>query len=406
MKTSAKRKDKNGRILEKGETYQSSFDRYRYTYTSYGKRYSIFAKTLKELREREDEIRKKYYLGMDVANPKITVNEVFEICMATKINIRESSREKYIGVYNRAIRNTIGNRPISSLRFDDIHRLYLTFVNNGRSYNYLCAVNLLIRMCFKRALVNDYIVKDISEGALSEFTKKHEIETAYHKRPSLSLTQTRIFLNELDNDPKWKNIFITLFGTGLRISELLGLTWKDVDFDNGLISVNHQLSTRSAKGRDSYYISLPKTAAGIRSVPMIDEVRNALRDEMAYNQRMHIRCLSDIDGYTDFVFISPKGLVRGRNRINVKIKEVVDKYNENEKQIAQAENREPVLLPRFSAHTTRHTFCTRLCEAGVQGPITQKIMGHSSITTTMDVYAEISEDFKKKEVHTLHGRVI
>lgn len=59
-----------------------------------------------------------------------------------------------------------------------------------------------------------------------------------------------------------------------------------------------------------------------------------------------------------------------------------------------------VLLPRFSCHTLRHTFTTRLCEAGVNMKVIQDLLGHADIGTTMNIYADATEEYKKKEMET------
>ena len=74
-------------------------------------------------------------------------------------------------------------------------------------------------------------------------------------------------------------------------------------------------------------------------------------------------------------------------------------YNKEETQLAKEKNREPILLPHFSAHHLRHTFCTRFCENETNLKVIQEIMGHSDISTTMDVYAEATDE-KKKEILT------
>ena len=403
------RRDNKGRVLQKGETYQEKFDRYRYTYTDVlGKRHSVFSDTLKELRVREEEIMKKYYLGIDLRNPRITLNEVFEMCMATKQNLRLASRLKYFDMYNRFIRIALGNRAMSSIKYDDIQRLYLKLYSDGMSYKYLCSVHMLMRMCFKRAMFNDYILKDPTDGALSEFKVKNDIDASYKKRPALTLDQTRIFLNALQNrhEAKWKNMFITLFGTGLRISEAQGLRWDDINFDDGYITVDHQLIYRFDGERYRFQISPPKSFAGYRLIPLIDEVREALLEEKKINERLHIECKLNVDGYTNFVFLNSRGTTRSTQQINEMIHLTVENYNERETEAAQKEGRNPVLLPQFSAHTTRHTFCTRLCESKVQGPVTQKIMGHARFATTMDIYTEVSEASKKHELDALRGRII
>ena len=79
-------------------------------------------------------------------------------------------------------------------------------------------------------------------------------------------------------------------------------------------------------------------------------------------------------------------------------------YNKDEIEIAEKEDREPLIIPHFSAHHLRHTFCTRLCENESNLKVIQSIMGHSDITTTMDVYAEATQEKKQEIVANLQGK--
>ena len=80
-------------------------------------------------------------------------------------------------------------------------------------------------------------------------------------------------------------------------------------------------------------------------------------------------------------------------------------YNEEEMAKALSENREPLLLPHFTAHNLRHTFCSRLCENEPNLKLIQSIMGHSSIQTTMDIYTEINENKKKEAMQNLSDKL-
>ena len=91
--------------------------------------------------------------------------------------------------------------------------------------------------------------------------------------------------------------------------------------------------------------------------------------------------------------------------INRVIARIVSLHNEKEAEKSQAENREPQLLPHFSVHNLRHTFCTRFCENETNIKIIQEIMGHADITTTMDIYNEATIDKKKESFANLEGKI-
>ena len=95
-----------------------------------------------------------------------------------------------------------------------------------------------------------------------------------------------------------------------------------------------------------------------------------------------------------FVFVTATGTVYLPNAVNRAIERARVAYNKEEIEKAEKEDREPLIIPHFSAHHLRHTFCTRLCENESNLKVIQSIMGHSDITTTMDIYAEATQEKK------------
>lgn len=192
-------------------------------------------------------------------------------------------------------------------------------------------------------------------------------------------------------------MFAVLLGTGCRIGEAIGLRWEDLDFEKRVISINHSL-VYYALGDDricELRVSTPKTEAGIRTIPMMDMVFDAF--QMLYEeQKENGFNETEIDGMKGFVFCNRFGNVPNPGSVNTAIKRIVSTYNNEEILAAAKEKREPLLLPGFSCHILRHTFCTRLCEHETNLKVIQSVMGHRDIQTTMDVYAEAT-DRKKQE---------
>lgn len=197
-------------------------------------------------------------------------------------------------------------------------------------------------------------------------------------------------------------MFTILLGTGCRIGEALGLRWQDLDFENRVISINHSLvyyQTRDSK-KCMLRVSLPKTEAGIRTIPMLDIVKDAFemlyeeQEENGFNE-------TEIDGMKGFVFCNRFGGVLNPQTVNHTIKRILNQYNADEVVRAKKERREPIILSDFSCHHLRHTFCTRLCEHETNLKVIQAIMGHKNIETTMDIYAEATEEKKQESFENL-----
>lgn len=198
------------------------------------------------------------------------------------------------------------------------------------------------------------------------------------------------------------NLFTVLLGTGMRIGETLGLRWRDYDFREDIIHVTHALLYKQGEdGRYRYRISAPKTRAGFRDIPMLNEVKAALQRERKKRHRHAKKFV--VDGYSDFVFLNSNGQVYTQAFVYDSIQGITTSYNKEEFAKASQENRQRCYLPQISAHILRHTFCTRMCENDVNIKVLQDIMGHRNIRTTLEVYTKAMKDKKMETVRVLNG---
>ena len=197
----------------------------------------------------------------------------------------------------------------------------------------------------------------------------------------------------------WYPIFAVMIETGLRIGEVAGLRWCDIDLEEGIIDVNHTLvyyDHRDENHKKGCYfnINTPKTPNSNRQVPMLDFVKEAFLMEKENQQAIGLQCKVVIDGYTDFVFLNRDGGTFCHGSLNKTIRRIIRDCN---LEVLEKGEEEPVLLPHFSCHSLRHTFTTRMCEAGVNVKVIQDTLGHSDIATTLEIYAEVTKGFKKQE---------
>ena len=400
------RKDDRGRALRKGEIQRSSDKRYMYSYTDpMGRRKFIYAKTLAELREKEDKLIRDQLDGLDLyVAGKATVNDTFDRYLSTKFKLRETTRSNYVYMYDKFVRDTFGKKKIAEIKFSDILKFYLHLLNNeGLALSTLDNINTLLHPTFELAVRDEIIRKNPSDGAMKEVTKESDKTRGIRK--ALTIEQQRAFMGYIAEHPvyyHWWPTFTILLGTGLRIGEALGLRWEDLDFDNKVININHSLVYYPVGGSrtSEQHISKPKTEAGIRTVPMLDTVRDAFlmereeQEENGFNQTV-------IDGMSGFVFVNRDGGVPNPQTINRTIKRISHSYNCEEVIKAKKERRDPIIIPDFSCHHLRHTFCTRLCEHENNLKVIQAIMGHRNIETTMDIYAEATERKKQETFEEL-----
>lgn len=421
-RTSSKRRDRKNRVLEKGE-YQKESGVYEYRYKDiYGKTKSIYSWRLtasdpipagkgpcEPLRDMKVAIDKDLHNNIDTYTAQTTtLNERFDIYIESKINLRRSTKQNYIYMYDKYVRGTVGRMKMCDINYSIIQRLYNDMITKyGFKPNSMEALHTVLNPIFDRAVWDNLIESNPCPKAMKQIRESDA--WVKEKKSALTLEQQQVFMRYLENSSQyrhWLNILTVLLGTGMRIGECLGLTWSECQFKTGMIIITHTLNYRKQEdGHCRHYVEFaPKTTAGIRSIPMFDEVRTALLNE---KQRQEDVGASGevIDGLSDWVFTNRYGGVYKPKSINAAITRICNAYNTSECEAAKKEEREPVLLPHFTCHQLRRTFCTRLCESENRPKIVQAVMGHANISTTMDVYAEVEERAKKEAAIQLQGTI-
>lgn len=405
----ASRKDSKGYVLRTGET-QRADGRYCFSYQDRrGKRHYRYAKTLVALRDIEKQVRKDMDDGLVPGNAdKITVNDMYDKYMSQKYNLKPSTRNNYKYCYDHFVRPTFGKKLLNKIKYSDVKDFYnwLMF-EQGLQPNTLDNIHTQLHPTFDLAVKDDLIRKNPTDGAMTEIKKN--TSAFRRKRHALTAPQQKAFMNHLCNNYEfhgWEPIITVLLGTGMRIGECLAITWDDLDFEKRIIKVGKTLTYRPEPGNGCVvHISTPKTEAGERTIPMIDDVYDAFIEEYQIQKVLGFGN-SEIDGFRDFVFSTSEGNAYTPESVNRAIKRVYEDYNKKEKQAAEKEGREPLLLPHFSAHNLRHTFCTRLCENESNLKVIQSVMGHSDIQTTMDIYAECTQEKKQEVFANLNGKIM
>lgn len=181
------------------------------------------------------------------------------------------------------------------------------------------------------------------------------------------------------------------------------LRWCDIDLEEGIIDVNHTLvyydhRTEGSKRGCYFNVNTTKTPAGRRKVPMLGFVKEAFLMEKERQELLDLHCEATVDGYTDFIFINRFGQPQHQATLNKAIRRIIRDCNDE--QLLKDENAE-VLLPHFSCHSLRHTFTTRMCEAGVNVKVIQDTLGHKDISTTLNIYTDVTKELRKSEFEGL-----
>ena len=418
---SEKRKDSKGRILRSGES-QRPDGKYEYKYTdAKGVRRSAYSWKLvetdkvpegKRCNESLREIEKK--LNKDIEDEinsfdakKTTLDHFYEQYIETKRELKSSTITNYKYMYKKYVKDELGMLSISAIKYSHIKKFYLSLIHDkGFKPNSMEIIHTILHPVFTTAVRDGYIRTNPTDGVMTEIKKGHDWDKG--KRHALTEEEQTSFVSFIANSSefqKWLPLFTVLLGTGCRVGEIVGLRWQDCDFTNDMIDINHNLIYRPQdNGKCEYHITTPKTKSGVRIVPMLQEVKKALLQERIKQMRTGF-CDVEIDGYSGFIFQNRYGEVLNPHAINRLIERIYKKHNAQEKELALKENRDPIILPHFSVHNLRHTFCTRFCENETNLKVIQEIMGHANITTTMDIYNEATKDKKVESFARLEGKI-
>lgn len=370
-----RRKDSRGRVLHDGESERKD-GIYQYRYTHNGKRYTVYAANLAELREKEKEIHERLNSGVDYASGAISTLELVRKCVDLKQGARYTTRVSYDLALKRMKNEEFCQIPIrdvlTSTAKEWIKKLYY---EDGYSYSTVINIKGIVNLAYQMAYEEDVIRKNPfnfrMRGLIPNNTKQKE-----------ALTEEEIakWLDFLKNDTNYRQYYdemVVLAGTGLRVSEFCGLTLSDLDFKNRRIRVERQLR-RTIEGQ--YFIERPKTKNGSRFVPMTDVVTNSLR--CICSARTLENDEYTVDGVSGFLLMK-NGKPKVAANIQSEITGGLRKFQKNHK---------GEKFPHVSAHILRHTFCTNMANRGMAVKNLQYIMGHSNVGTTLNIYTHSGYD--------------
>lgn len=400
------RKDPKGRKLRDGESWRSDHRySYRYTDARTGKRHTIYAAELPELREKEKQLAQDLDENIlcDTAVKKMTLNDLF----ARYIEIREigdTTKSNYMKTWNNRVRDDIGQMKVVMILPSHIKAFYAKLSKAGYAHATIKYIDNIISPALEMAVDDDIIRKNPAKGALKDQGKAAE------KKEALTRIQQEKFLafaKESNVYCTYYPMLVIMLGTGLRCGELIGLTWNDIDMKARTLTVDHQLVYKNLGDGCNFHIYSPKTDAGVRVIPMMKAVQKAFEEQRKINFMLAQDKSVEVDGYSGFIFTAKSGKPMMPSAVNNILYNIVAAYNKRELQRTKKEHRKAELLPKFSSHVMRHTACTRMAESRMDIKVLQYIMGHAHIDVTMDVYNHLGDRSRiEKEVSWLDDMAI
>lgn len=347
-----------------------------------GKRYSVYGINNKEIEQKERELRKIIEAGSYTSNRKLTLDEYFEEWLVGKRNTTKgNSLKTYKACYYNHISNRLGKKKIQKIERREILRLQ-NEVSQELSISTCNFVLKVLKIILNDAVNDDIIVKNPASGvkALKEVGSK---ATETHHRALEEWEQIK-FMEQIRNDFYYEFIAL-LLTTGMRQGEVAALTWSDIDYKQNVIHVTKTV-TYDEYGKIKVG-DTPKSESGVRDIPMNDTIKEILKSQKKKNAMLQG---SNVMQFNNRIFSALYGGIVNSVVINKAIANALAILEE-----------QGIYIERFTAHALRDTFATRYIEQGGNMQTLKTILGHSSLSMTMDLYSHVLPNTKQAEMNSI-----
>ena len=396
-------KDLKGKELPKG-IYQRKDGRYEARASINGIKIQLYNFNLKELKVEFEKRKEEAKQGVDKKLSNITLDEWFEEWFARyKVpHIKETSVTPMKTKYRANFGRLIGNMKVADIRNMDIQDVINTMQREGKATSSMRDALGRVRECLESAKNN----RIISENPCFDITVPWE--NVSKERRFLTQEEQNRFLQQVE-DNWYKEMFYIMFLTGMRIGEVGGLKWEDVDFKNKCININRSLSCQYEVGEKTVRLTAPKTHNSYRKIPFMGEAEKMFlsqkkkQDKIKKELGKRYRSNGEL---SDLVFVTSMGSPVFRYHAEKEVKKVVKAINEQEAFDSVREQREPHYFEDLYPHAIRHTFCSRCFQLNMNPKVVQQLMGHQHYSTTIDIYTHVMQDDIHTEISKLESAVM
>ncbi len=365
-------KDLKGKELGEG-IYQQSNGTYCARFVDkFGKRKSKRSKKLQEVKQWLVDTRYiDEHSDLEHASNMI-VDYWFKYWISIKEKtVRPNTVRNYRERYQINIKKVIGKKLLTEVKPLHCQLIFTNMADEGYRTSTIYQTGIALYNMLEFAKENDIIIHNPCKKSV-----KSDMGKPSEKKEALSVDIQKQFL-ESAKGQSYENQYRFILQTGLRTGELVGLKWKDIDFEEKTLKIERSMEYRYTTG--AWRVGEPKSKSGYRTIPLTDEAIRILKSQKAKNQ--NIKYIPD--EWAEQVFLCRKGEPVKNSTYDTALFKICDKAN----------------IKRFSMHVLRHTFATRCIEGGMLPKTLQKILGHSNIGITMNLYVHITEEEKLKEIN-------
>lgn len=349
------------------------------TFTFEGKRYYCYGRTKAEAREAERRKREELEAGRYLCGGEQTFEmycEKWDGHRTGKVSENTQRKERcLIGTISSTILSKSGKR-FGTLKLSEIRREQVLNLQRIISADHTTnSTNQIIGVLYhilKDAVLSDIIPKNPAEGLGSLKRTEPEARDTIHR--ALTDEELAAFFRAAKGEWYYWLYRFLLF-SGMRIGEAGALRLSDIK-PNGVISIERTLT--QATGGGIVIGKETKTKKGIRQIEYTEDLRQAVEEQRKLNTALY----GNVIDMNSPIFRSENGKLIRQQSVGAQIKRICRRAG----------------IEPFTAHAFRDTYATRAIDSGMAPKILQEVLGHSSITMTMDLYAHTVEDTKRNQM--------
>lgn len=392
-------KDLSGKNIGTGYS-QRKDGRYEARATIDGVKICLYDMHLPTLKKRFEEEKAKVLRDEKNHRPNVTLaewgKEWFE--KHKKIALKTESSAS---VYWRRINNTyiaiLGEKKVEAISQMNIQNATNQLVEKGYKKRTIKEALGMLRECLDVGVANQLI--KTNPCVFINIAIDNE---AVPERRVLERWEQELLLSEVEGD-YYEELYKFMLLTGVRIGEMSGLQWQDIDFDRKTIKIQRSMSASYFDGKKFLELVPPKTSRGFREIPFIGDMEKILKSwrkkQETYRKSMGDRWRAE-EQHGDLVWTNRYGSPCSRYVWVHSIERIEKNMQATENFNAQIEGRIPRIIEHIHPHAFRHTCITRMFEAGVSPVVISKLAGHSAYSTTLE-YTHVLKDKLKDEVEKM-----
>lgn len=342
-------------------------------------------KNFPKLIEARSWLDEQRYLDKAINTGNMTVDDWYE-CWITNYKeglVKDNTTKNYKNRYKFNIKKEIGNMKLCDVKQIHCQKILNNMCDSGKYSNGTIELTqITLHAIMKGAVENDFLYKNPAEGL--KFKRREECN---EESRVLTREEQKIF-KEYAKNTLYFNAYCLVLVTGLRVGEVGGLQWKDIDFNNKCLYVQRTILQDSKKG--GFYYGTPKSKQSKRKIPLIDETISILKAQKLLQDKLRMKSSDWKNEWDGLVFTTINGNPVGASTFRNMMIRIVKNIN-----IDRQFNSEIGIYEEFKhcyMHSLRHTFATRCIENGMEPKVLQKILGHSQLSTTMDLYVHVSDE--------------